>query len=90
MRWKNFQPKSRQIKTDLCVNGRPARQGERKRDVGEVDVHRQDSDVEVQLHGALQAGVVGIVDEVVQLQAEVLRHVQVPLQEKACGQERKG
>lgn len=78
------------MKTYLCVNGRSARQRERKRDVGEADVHRQDGDVEVQLHRALQAGVVGVVDEVVQLQAEVLRHVQVPLQGKACAQERRG
>lgn len=38
----------------------------------------------MQEHRAIRARVVGVVDEVVQLQVEVLRHVQVPLQGKSC------
>lgn len=87
MRKNNFQlcsSKQEQIKERasheyLCVSGCSARQLKHVRDVGEADVDWQNGDVEVQQHGSLQAGVVGVVHLVVQLQGAILGHVEVPL-----------
>lgn len=50
--------------------------------VGEVDLDRQDGDVEVQQDGPVQTRVRGVVDPVLQKRAPVLRHQQVSLQDQ--------
>lgn len=64
----------------LCVSRSSARQWEYMCDVGELDVDRQNGDVEVQQHGSLQAWVGSVVHQEFYLQGAVFHHIEVPFQ----------